>query len=186
MIAPADSQQPYTDTNNAASSFLCSTRGEGAMHPLYNYVRNQLTKLFLQPQTVTSEVFNFMCMPERGCPSPTPQSPVAQPRRALPTHVRKGMATLREVEKGRSWWTRKTLQLLPEPTHSGEHRGEPTGRCGTSATVESLGPSQAVQQEGLKQPWCGWRDGGIGMWLGAQDPWVTDAFNCLTHKLPPW
>lgn len=186
MIAPADSQQPYTDTNNAASRFLCSTRVEGALHSPCNYVRNQLTKLFLQPQMVTSKVFKFMCMPERGCPSSTPQSPVAWPQRALPTHVRKGTATLREVEKGKSWWPRKTLQLLPEPVHSGEHRGEPTGRCGTSVTAESLRLSQAVQQEGLKQPWCGWRDGSTGMWFGAQDPWVTDAFNCLTGKLPPW
>jgi len=34
------------DTNNAAGRFCYSTRGEGAMNSLCNYVRNQLMKLF--------------------------------------------------------------------------------------------------------------------------------------------
>lgn len=111
-------------------------------------------------------------------------SPAARPQKALLTCLQKGTATLRG-EKGRSRCRCKTVQLLPGPTLSSEHQGEPTGRCCTSAAVETLEFPQAVQQEGLKQPWCGWRDGGTGTWFGAWDPWVGDAVDCLTHKLPP-
>lgn len=47
MIAPAESNQPYTDTD-AAGRLEGSTGGEGAMPLLCNYAGNQLTKPLLQ------------------------------------------------------------------------------------------------------------------------------------------
>lgn len=70
-------------------------------------------------------------------------------------------------------------------THGEEHQRKPLGRHSTTAAMEVLELSWAVQQEN-------WDSLGIGQEMVAeahglehQNHWVGIAIACLTHKLPP-
>lgn len=141
MIAPAESNQPYTDTN-AAGRLWSSTEGEGAVPLLCNYAGNQLTKPFLQLQMATGRATHFVCLSDMGCLCQLLRFPAAWPRRALQP------ATLR-WEKGRSCQPCKTIQELPGPTWGPKHQGKPTGSCDISFAVKTLELPQAGQQKGL-------------------------------------
>lgn len=146
--------------------------GEGAVPLLCNYAKINWQSNFFSCKWWRAERHTLCaCLRWGACSAPQISSCLAQQGSAA-CHTQVGEGQVLSALQGHTItvWTNMELQ---EPREAHRKMWHLFCYWNPGASL-----SRATRGTGR------WRDGGRGTWFGVQSPWMGDAVDCLTHKLP--